>query len=171
MFVRGKNKQIKGCLLLSLAWPADWSGRAIPDLPSPLTPGRSGVLSMAMYSVADINHDSTTRIPSSTSRVAPHGKQGASYEGLCGYWPFSKRMFTPVPRWGSPTHRGAGRWSQYIYISFKIKTVCCVDLLHSFLDAFSAQYNNFANWPALFTTNRTFGVAQSYINWYSSYSC
>ena len=40
----------------------------------------------------------TTRIPSSTSRVAPHGKQGASYEELCGYWQFSKRMFTPAPR-------------------------------------------------------------------------
>ena len=37
-----------------------------------------------MYSFADINHDSTTRIPSSTSRVAPHGKQGASYEELWG---------------------------------------------------------------------------------------
>ena len=61
---------------------------------------------MAEYSVADINHDSTTRIPSSTSWVAPHGKQGASYEELCGYWPFSKRMFTPVPRWSSHTYMG-----------------------------------------------------------------
>ena len=102
-----KYKQNKGCLLSSLAWPADWSGRAIPDFPSTWTPGRSGVLSMAMYSVADINPDSTTRIRSSTSRVAPHGKQGASYEELCGYWPFSKRMFTPAPRWGSHTRRGA----------------------------------------------------------------
>ena len=38
---------------------------------------------MAMYSVADINHDSTTRIPSSTSQVAPQGKQGASWKVGC----------------------------------------------------------------------------------------
>ena len=36
-----KYKQNKGCLLSSLAWPADWSGLAIPDLPSTWTPGRS----------------------------------------------------------------------------------------------------------------------------------
>ena len=67
MFALDIIKTNKGCWLLSLAWPADCSGRVIPDLPSTRTRGRSSVLSMAMYSVADINHDSTTRIPSSTS--------------------------------------------------------------------------------------------------------
>ena len=37
---------------------------------------------MAIYQVADINHDSTTKIPLSTSHVAPHGKQGTSYVEL-----------------------------------------------------------------------------------------
>ena len=50
----------------------------------------SGVLSMATYSVVGINHDTTTT--SSTSQVAPHAKQGTSYEELCGYWPFSENV-------------------------------------------------------------------------------
>ena len=57
------------------------TSRVIRSGQTPL-PGWSGVLSMAIYSFADINHDSTTRIPSSNSWVAPQGKQSVSYVGI-----------------------------------------------------------------------------------------
>ena len=75
---------------------------------------------------AGVNHDSTTRIPSSTSRVAPHGKQGVSYEELCGYWSFSKIVFTPVPRRGSYTHRG--KYYEALRYGYEklVHKVCCL---------------------------------------------
>ena len=66
---------------------------------------------MAMYSVADINHNSTN-----------HQDPIIHFTGheLCGYWPFSERSPT-VPQWGSHTHRGDWKevqtarhmWSRY----------------------------------------------------------
>ena len=47
-----------------------------------------------------------TQPPWSHNRVAPHGKHGASYEEWSGYWPFSNRMFTYAPRWGSQGCQG-----------------------------------------------------------------
>ena len=43
----------------------------------------------------DPSHHERTLYLWATSRS---GKQGASYEELCGYWPFSEIMFTPAPR-------------------------------------------------------------------------